>query len=499
MLAAGCALALGCLRPQRPAGRRRGGCRSPPAARAASTRSTAAAWPRCSPPTGTRRRPRRRRRRSTTCSCVADGDSDVAFSLADTAIDAVKGQDAFEQPLPLRALGTLYSNFTHVVALKDSGIETIEDLRGKTVSIGAPNSGTEVIGRRLMEVAGVDPDADVTRRAMGVGESAAALREGSIDAFVWSGGLPTGAITDLATTDEIVLLPLDRYVAKLNERYGEAYSESEVEEGEYPGVPAVKTIAVPNLLMVRADMPEPLAHDVIALMFAHKAELGRGPPVGREARARTTRRSSSTGVELHPGAAALLPRRRRRSEAAAPRARALGARSPAGVRCSAEPRVVARDGDGGVVVAEAPLPADGHFALSYRHSVYRAPATERFRATGDGFVLESVASPSADVIDYYALDGTRTREGGDVGHDARASPRASRRWRWPRPGAGGARSSPARAGPALRPRGPSAARRWSGHDRRDHRRGPRRVRGRAARAQARRASRRGWSRCSAPG
>ena len=71
---------------------------------------------------------------------------------------------------------------------------------------------------------------------MGVGESAAALREGSIDAFVWSGGLPTGAITDLATTDEIVLLPLDAYLPKLKERYGEAYAEAEVEDGEYPGV-----------------------------------------------------------------------------------------------------------------------------------------------------------------------------------------------------------------------------------------------------------------------
>ena len=170
---------------------------------------------------------------------VADGDSDVAFSLADTAIDAVEGKESFAgEKLPLRSLGTLYSNFTHVVALKSSGIEQIEDLKGKTVSIGAPNSGTEVIGLRLLAVAGLDPDKDVTKRSLGVGESSAALREGSIDAFVWSGGLPTGAITDLATTDEIVLLPLDAYLPKLKERYGEAYAEAEVEEGEYPGVPA---------------------------------------------------------------------------------------------------------------------------------------------------------------------------------------------------------------------------------------------------------------------
>jgi hypothetical protein len=78
----------------------------------------------------------------------------------------------------------------------------------------------------------------------------------------------------------------------------------------------------------------------------------------------------------------------------------------------AGPEIVARDRDGGVV-AEAALPGSGRFELSYRHSVYRAPAVERFRATGDGsFVLESIASPSVSVIDYYALDGRRTRERG---------------------------------------------------------------------------------------
>jgi hypothetical protein len=99
-------------------------------------------------------------------------------------------------------------------------------------------------------------------------------------------------------------------------------------------------------------------------------------------------------------------------------ARAAAARSGAAALalfavagCGGAPAVVARDGEGGVV-ARAALPADGHFSLAYRHSVYRAPAVERFRATRDGFVLESVRSPSAAVIDYYALDGRRTRERG---------------------------------------------------------------------------------------
>ena len=79
--------------------------------------------------------------------------------------------------------------------------------------------------------------------------------------------------------------------------------------------------------------------------------------------------------------------------------------------CGGGPEVVARDADGGVV-AEAALPSDGRFALTYRHSVYRAPAEERFRAVGHGFVLDSIASPNQQVLDYYELDGKRTREGG---------------------------------------------------------------------------------------
>jgi TRAP transporter TAXI family solute receptor len=136
---------------------------------------------------------------------------------------------------------------------------------------------------------------------MGVGESTAALREGSIDAFVWSGGLPTGAITDLATTDEITLLPLDRYVPLLNERYGEAYQQAEVEEGEYPGVPATKTIAVPNLLMVRSDMDETLAHDLIKLMFDHRQQLAQIHPSAEDLTLEDAQQVVE-GVELHPGA-----------------------------------------------------------------------------------------------------------------------------------------------------------------------------------------------------
>ena len=132
-----------------------------------------------------------------------------------------------------------------------------------------------MIALRLLEVAGLDPDEDITRRGLGVGESVQALRDGSIDAFFWSGGVPTGAVTDLATTDDIRLLALDRYLPDMRERFGEAYQEAEIEEGEYAASPAVTTIGVPNLLMVNEDMDDELAYDITKALYDGKDRLAR--------------------------------------------------------------------------------------------------------------------------------------------------------------------------------------------------------------------------------
>jgi uncharacterized protein len=232
---------------------------------------------------------------------VAGRDSDIAFTLADTAIDAVEGSASFDEPQPLRALATLYPNITQVVVEADSGIETLEDMRGKTVSVGSPGSGTEVIALRLLEVAGVDPDEDITQRGLGVGESVQAMRDGSIDAFFWSGGVPTGAVTDLATTDDIRLLALDRYLEDMRSTYGEAYTEAEVEDDEYEGVPGTTTIGVPNLLMVHESMSIDLAAAITQALYDGKEQLATVVPAAESLDPKKGQEVVQP-VQLHPGA-----------------------------------------------------------------------------------------------------------------------------------------------------------------------------------------------------
>jgi uncharacterized protein len=232
---------------------------------------------------------------------VANGDSDLAFALSDSAIDAVRGQESFGEPLPVKALGTLYPNITQVVVMADSGIETLEDLRDKTVSVGSPGSGTEVIALRLLEVAEVDADEDITRRQLGVGESVQALRDGSIDAFFWSGGVPTGAVTDLATTDDIRLLDVEQYREPLLNQYSEAYESATVEDDEYAGVEGARTIAVPNVLMVNEDMSEDLAYRITKALYEGKDQLATVVPAA-ESLDPGEGREVVDPLELHPGA-----------------------------------------------------------------------------------------------------------------------------------------------------------------------------------------------------
>jgi TRAP transporter TAXI family solute receptor len=233
---------------------------------------------------------------------IAQKDSDVAFTLADTAIDAVEGKESFDEPLPIRALAQIYTNYTQVGTTAGKGIESIEDLRDKRVSVGDPGSGTEVIAVRVLEAAGLDPDKDIDRSQLGVEESVSAVRDGSIDAFFWSGGLPTAAVTDLATTDELVLVPNAEYTKALRDEYGEAYQETTIPKDTYKGLDAdVPTIGVPNLLVVHEEMDDGLAHDLTELLFAQKERLTAVHP---EAKNLDPQRAQEIvpPVELHPGA-----------------------------------------------------------------------------------------------------------------------------------------------------------------------------------------------------
>ena len=232
---------------------------------------------------------------------LVGGQYDIAFSLADTAADAVAGKGAFKEPQKVQALGRIHANYTQVVVRKAAGIKSLEDMRGKRISTGSPKSGTEVIATRLLQSAGLDINQDVQAQRLELGKTVDGMKDGSIDGFVWSGGLPTPALTDLFTSqkDAVEFIDITPVLPKMKE-INAVYAEGSIPAATY-GLPAdVKTIVVPNVLLVRDDFPAGNACGIVKLLWGNSAELAQVHPSGKEF---TKDNGPVTDpIPLHPGA-----------------------------------------------------------------------------------------------------------------------------------------------------------------------------------------------------
>jgi TRAP transporter TAXI family solute receptor len=234
---------------------------------------------------------------------LASGQAQLAFGLGDVVSDAANGENTFSEALPLCSLGNIYNNFTHVFTTADTGITTIEDLRGKRVSPGAVGSASEVTADRIMQAAGLDPQADIERAQLGVAETVAAIQDGTVDAGFWSGGLPTGAIVDLASTDQLVLIPTAEYTGAMAEQYGDYYFAEEIPANTYEGqTEASPQVVSPNILVARTDMDEQLQQDITRTIFENKEQLLTVHPAAEELNPATA--DEVAFIETCPGAQA---------------------------------------------------------------------------------------------------------------------------------------------------------------------------------------------------
>ena len=231
--------------------------------------------------------------------------SEIGFSMADAALDALNGKDKFTAgKIPLRTLMVLYPNVMHVVTVDGTGVEKFEDLKGKRVSTGSPGSATEVMAFRLIEAAGLDKDKDMKRERLGAAESANALKDRKIDAYFWVGGIPTASVTDLAATPGMKMKLIDhaQYVAKMNEKYGNLYSQGVIKAGSYPGQDKDNAEAsVWNILVTNDKMTDDMAYNLVKLMVDKNDEL---VAVHREAKsfALANQKKENSPVPFHPGA-----------------------------------------------------------------------------------------------------------------------------------------------------------------------------------------------------
>lgn len=231
---------------------------------------------------------------------VSSGEALLGFAQGDAAADAVAGVGAFDEALPVTAVARLYDEYLHVVVRADSEIDTLADFAGRTVSLGAENSGVNVIAARALDAAEVDITT-ITDPQLDLGESIDALERSDIDGFFWVGGIPTPGIAELATTTPVRLVPIEQtWVATINARYSDAYRPSDFPVGLYGLDESTTTMAVPNYLVTSAATPDGVVRDVLTRLFEARTAIARQVPV---ASLLDRRQAIFTGpVDLHPGA-----------------------------------------------------------------------------------------------------------------------------------------------------------------------------------------------------
>lgn len=234
---------------------------------------------------------------------VCSGDTDIAFSLGDTAAAAVQGTGPFESDQkPVRALARLYVDVTHVMVRADAGIESVSDLQGKRVSTGSPNSGTEFIAERLLRENGLDPDSDIGRQRLATGESVDAMKDGALDAIIHVGTFPHPGMQDLTASMEgdVTMLDVGKNLDPLNEAYDDIYVPATVPASTYDTPGDVETVGVPTMLLVSGSMPDEEAYRLTKTIFEHMDDLAEIHPAAADV---TPQNATHTrGVDLHPGA-----------------------------------------------------------------------------------------------------------------------------------------------------------------------------------------------------
>ncbi|MFG1883717.1 TAXI family TRAP transporter solute-binding subunit [Micromonospora sp. NPDC049102] len=225
---------------------------------------------------------------------VGSGAAELGFTQADVLPTSPT------QSLPVDAVARVYDDQLHLVTTDGGPVRTVGDLRGRRVSVGAAGSGTEITATRLLEVARLGGDA-VRRERLNLDDSVAALRSGRIDAFFFSGGLPVRGIEELAGRSATRIVDLGEWTEPLRARYGQVYVSRDIPRSVY-GMNPVTTVADPNYLIVRADLPEPLVRDVTRLLMERRAELGAAHPAAGRMSPRSA--IATAPLPLHPGAAA---------------------------------------------------------------------------------------------------------------------------------------------------------------------------------------------------
>ena len=233
------------------------------------------------------------------------GETVIGLIMGDVAFQAYNGQGTFEgKPQRILSMAAMYPNILQIVTLKGSGIRNVNDFKGKTISTGAPGSGTAFMADLVLKALDISMDSFTVRR-LSFAENINALRDRTIDAAFWVVAPGTSSIMDLATTHDIEMITFTpEQQKKVAEAYG-FYSAWDMEGGVYRGVDAsTPTISVWNVVICQKSLADDLVYKLTKVMFEQNEYMQKIHPFARYTTPENLVRQSP--IPVHPGAAKYL-------------------------------------------------------------------------------------------------------------------------------------------------------------------------------------------------
>ncbi|MFE6224730.1 MULTISPECIES: TAXI family TRAP transporter solute-binding subunit [unclassified Streptomyces] len=209
---------------------------------------------------------------------VASGEADFTVATADAVAQYIRDRrPGFER---LRGCARLYDDYVQVVVRKGSSAQTVSDLRGLRVGVGQDGSGVRLIADRVLAAAGLTPTRDVTAVPVGIDAMPEMLERGELDAFFWSGGLPTLAVQKLSERTPVRLVPMDAPLVDALRDVGDStrhYRSATIPADAYAAAQdgqEVQTLAVANLMVTTADADADLVEGFTRSVIASRDSIG---------------------------------------------------------------------------------------------------------------------------------------------------------------------------------------------------------------------------------
>jgi len=232
---------------------------------------------------------------------LQQGRGELAFTLGDSLKAAWEGDEeaGFKNKLDkLRTIGAIYPNYIQIVATAESGIRTLDDLKGKSLSVGAPKSGTELNSRAILSAAGMSYKDLGKVEYLPFAESVDLMKNRQLNATLQSAGLGVASLKDLSTSSPIAVVSVPKAIV---DKIGPPFIAATIPANTYTGQEKdVPTAAVVNYLVTSSKVSDDLAYQMTKLIFESLPELANAHAAGKEIKLETA--ASGSPIPLHPGA-----------------------------------------------------------------------------------------------------------------------------------------------------------------------------------------------------